>query len=69
MCKLSSCSENHIRVSPSLMIAPRLGTVEIIILMGNTEMWNKCPQDNDPPKQQNIKSHKDIQRTPSRLQQ
>jgi hypothetical protein len=43
MCKLSSCSEKHIRVSPSFMIAPRLGIVEMIILMGNTEMWNKCP--------------------------
>jgi len=64
MCKLSSCSENHIKkgitLTPSFMIAPRLGTVEIIILMGNTELWNKCPQDNDPPKQQNTKSHKDI---------
>jgi hypothetical protein len=47
----------HIRVSPSFIIAPRLDTVEMIILMGNTEMWNKCPRDNDPPKQQNTKSH------------
>jgi hypothetical protein len=40
MCKLSSYSEKHIRVSSSFMIAPRLGTVEMIILMGIISMWN-----------------------------
>ena len=41
------------------MIAPRLklGTVEMIIPMGKTEMWNTCSLDSDPPKQQNRKFH------------